>query len=55
MSTETILQEAQKRAQAAGKRHAGDLTPEEAHTVLGDHPKAILVDVRSHPELDFSG
>ncbi len=55
MNTEAILQKAQERAKAAGKRHAGDLTPEEAHAVLREHPKAILVDVRSHPELDFSG
>mgnify|MGYP001626415321 CR=1 FL=1 len=55
MNTEAILQKAQERARAAGKRHAGDLTPEEAHAVLRKHPKAILVDVRSHPELDFSG
>ena len=52
-STEEIL--ARATARAVGKKHAGDLTPEEAHALLREHPKAKLVDVRSHPELEFSG
>lgn len=55
MTSTEILEKAHERAQAAGKRHAGDLTPEEAHALLRDHPEAMLVDVRSHPELDFVG
>ncbi|MGE4531538.1 MAG: rhodanese-like domain-containing protein [Acidithiobacillus sp.] len=55
MTTEALLEKAHERAVAAGKRHAGDLTPEEAHQVLSDHPQAVLVDVRSHPELEFAG
>ncbi|MEL5849726.1 MAG: rhodanese-like domain-containing protein [Candidatus Igneacidithiobacillus chanchocoensis] len=53
MQTTEILAHAAARVQ--GKSHAGDLTPEEAHTLLQEHPKAKLVDVRSHPELEFSG
>ncbi len=55
MSTAEILEKAHERAKAAGKRHAGDMTPAEAHALLREHPDAVLVDVRSHPELDFVG
>ncbi|AEK56952.1 MULTISPECIES: rhodanese-like domain-containing protein [Acidithiobacillus] len=55
MTHQNILERAAERARAAGKKHAGDLTPEEAHQLLREHPKAKLVDVRSHPELDFAG
>ncbi len=50
-----ILSRAHARTQANGKIHAGDLTPEEAHAILQANPKALLIDVRSHPELDFAG
>lgn len=50
-----ILSRAHTRTQASGKIHAGDLTPEEAHAILQANPKALLIDVRSHPELDFAG
>ena len=53
MNTQEILAHAAQRSQ--GKKHAGDLTPVEAHVVLREHPKAKLVDVRSQPELEFSG
>ncbi|MGE0048878.1 MAG: rhodanese-like domain-containing protein [Acidithiobacillus sp.] len=53
MDTAEILARAAQRTQ--DKKHAGDLTPEEAHALLREHPKAKLIDVRSHPELEFSG
>ncbi|MCE5394623.1 MAG: rhodanese-like domain-containing protein [Acidithiobacillus sp.] len=55
MDEQTILTQATQRVQAKGKHYAGDLSPEEAHFLLQRHPHAKLVDVRSHPELEFSG
>lgn len=55
MDSERILLDAEARIRGSGRRHAGDLTPEEAHILLREHPGAKLVDVRSHPELDFAG
>jgi rhodanese-related sulfurtransferase len=50
-----ILAEARKRAQAGGLPYAGALLPAEAHQLLRENPKAVLVDVRSRAEWDFVG
>jgi rhodanese-related sulfurtransferase len=50
-----ILAEARKRAQANGLPYEGALTPAEAHQLLRDNPKAVLIDVRSRAEWDFVG
>lgn len=50
-----IMEQARQRAVASGKIHAGDLTPEEAHYLLKELPDARIIDVRTHPELEFVG
>jgi len=35
--------------------YAGDVTPEEAFAALSADPDAVLVDVRTHPELVYVG
>ena len=39
----------------AGSMYAGDVTPEEAFQALVDDDHAVLVDVRTHPELVYVG
>lgn len=51
----TILQNARQRAQENNLPYAGALTPQEAFQVLELNPKAKLIDVRSHAELDLVG
>ena len=50
-----ILQKAKQRAQEKNLPYAGALTPQEAFNILELLPKAKLVDVRSHAELDLVG
>ncbi|MDR3322847.1 MAG: rhodanese-like domain-containing protein [Zoogloeaceae bacterium] len=50
-----LLQLAQERAQSLGLSYAGALTPAEANEVWQLAPKAKLVDIRTHAELDFVG
>jgi rhodanese-related sulfurtransferase len=50
-----ILAEARMRAQENGLPYAGALRPAEAHQLLQDNPKAVLIDVRSRAEWDFVG
>lgn len=50
-----ILLTAQKRALAADLSYSGALTPQEAYYVFEHAPGAVIVDVRSHAELDFVG
>lgn len=54
-TTAIILEQAKKRAQAAGLPYSGALTPAEAHTLLQNLPDVKLVDVRSKAELDWVG
>ena len=35
--------------------YAGDITPQQAWTLLNDHPDAVLVDVRTDAEWRFVG
>jgi rhodanese-related sulfurtransferase len=39
----------------ATNSYAGDVSPDEAWTLLGDDPRAVLVDVRTVPEWNFVG
>ncbi|MCC7081204.1 MAG: rhodanese-like domain-containing protein [Burkholderiales bacterium] len=50
-----ILAQARQRAQDNRLPYDGVLRPAEAHQLLQDHPKAVLIDVRSRAELDFVG
>jgi len=50
-----ILTRAQVKAEEARLEYEGALTPQEAWEVLQAAPSAILVDVRSRPELDLVG
>jgi rhodanese-related sulfurtransferase len=50
-----ILAQARQRGQANGLPYDGALSPAEAHRLMQDHPKAVLVDVRSRAEWDFVG
>jgi rhodanese-related sulfurtransferase len=50
-----ILAAARSRAQANGLPYAGALLPAEAHQLLSENPKAVLIDVRSRAEWDFVG
>jgi rhodanese-related sulfurtransferase len=50
-----ILAEARRRGEASGLPYDGALRPAEAHSLLQDHPKAVLIDVRSRAEWDFVG
>jgi rhodanese-related sulfurtransferase len=50
-----ILAQARQRGKANGLPYDGALSPAEAHQLMQDHPKAVLVDVRSRAEWDFVG
>jgi rhodanese-related sulfurtransferase len=50
-----ILAAARQRAQANGLPYEGALLPAEAHQLLRENPKAVLIDVRSRAEWDFVG
>jgi rhodanese-related sulfurtransferase len=50
-----VLALARQRATAQGLEYEGALTPEEAWQIMQSAPKATLVDVRSHAELDLVG
>ena len=50
-----ILAQARQRAQENRLPYDGALRPAEAHQLLQDHPKAVLIDVRSRAEWDFVG
>jgi rhodanese-related sulfurtransferase len=54
-NSDEILAEARKRAQDNRLPYDGALRPAEAHQLLQDHPKAVLIDVRSRAEWDFVG
>lgn len=41
--------------QPAAATYAGDVTPAEAWAILCEDPRAVLVDVRTHPEWVFVG
>lgn len=43
------------RDKLADVSYAGDITPQEAWTLLGDHPEAVLVDCRTSAEWRFVG
>lgn len=51
----SILEQAQLRAQQACLSYSGAVTPEEAWQLLQSLPQARLVDVRSHAEWQFTG
>ena len=50
-----ILAQARQRAQQQRLPYDGALLPAEAHELLQQHPKAVLIDVRSRAEWDFVG
>jgi rhodanese-related sulfurtransferase len=50
-----IIAIAQKRAAEKNLPYAGALTPQEAFEVLQADSKALLIDVRTQPELDLVG
>ena len=50
-----ILAEARKRAESQRLPYDGALMPAEAHELMRQHPKAVLIDVRSRAEWDFIG
>ncbi len=50
-----ILQSAQQRCLAHSFAYLGELTPNEAFTILQANPQALLVDVRSQAELELVG
>ncbi|MHB1678611.1 MAG: rhodanese-like domain-containing protein [Sulfuriferula sp.] len=50
-----ILLAARERAQTAGRTYSGALTPQEAYYLSQHAPSAVIVDVRSHAELDLVG
>ena len=54
-SIESILEQAQKRAQEMGLPYKGALLPMEAYRILQETEQAQLVDVRTHAELDWVG
>ena len=54
-SPDDILAQARERARDAALPYDGALRPDEAHRLLRDHPKAVLIDVRSRAEWDFVG
>jgi len=49
------IQKAKRRGLENNLPYAGAITPPEAYEVLQENPQAILVDVRSHAELDLVG
>lgn len=50
-----ILDQAKARSTALGRNYLGELTPQEAHTLLQEAPGAKLVDVRTRAEWDWVG
>ncbi|MCB1936634.1 MAG: rhodanese-like domain-containing protein [Nitrosomonas sp.] len=52
---ETILEQAQQRAQNLGLPYKGALLPMEAYRILQESAQTQLVDVRSQAELDWVG
>ena len=46
---------AQQRGTDGGLPYAGAVTPSEAYQLLLDHPKALLIDVRTNAERDWIG
>lgn len=54
-NSDEILAAARKRARDNGLPYEGALLPTEAAQLMRDHPKAVLVDVRSRAEWDFVG
>lgn len=50
-----ILQNAQNRAKEMKLSYEGALLPDEAYEIMQSAPGAVLVDVRSHAELDWVG
>jgi rhodanese-related sulfurtransferase len=50
-----ILAAARKRTESHGLPYDGALMPAEAHELMRQHPKAVLIDVRSRAEWDFVG
>lgn len=55
MNPDDILNTAKQRGKQMGLPYAGALTPAEAHEVVQQHAKAILVDVRTRAEWDWVG
>jgi rhodanese-related sulfurtransferase len=51
----TILQTAQKRSADNNFSYEGALTPHEAFELLQQNPEVVLVDVRTHAELELVG
>ena len=54
-STGEIIRRAEARARERGIAYRGLLTPEEAWTLLQEHPSSKLIDVRSSEELTLIG
>ena len=50
-----ILQTAQSRSKETSLPYEGALLPDEAYEILQSTPKAKLIDVRTHAELDWVG
>ncbi len=53
--TSEILDRAKKRAEEAHLLYTGLVTPEESSVLLEKNEHAVLVDVRTHAELEFVG
>lgn len=54
-SAQQILDVAQQQAQAKNLQYFGDVTPDQAWTLLQSVPGAVMVDVRTDAERDFVG
>lgn len=52
---ESLLDLAKQRAITSNLPYAGAVTPAQAHTLILDHPQALLVDVRTNAERDWIG
>ncbi len=50
-----ILTKARQRAEQQGFNYSGDVTPQEALTLLQEAPGTVLVDVRTRAEWDWVG
>ncbi len=50
-----ILDRAKARSESLGRGYLGELTPQEAYTLLQEAPGAKLVDVRTRAEWDWVG
>lgn len=51
----TLLTQADARKQSLGLTYAGAVTPQEAHQLLQVDANAVLIDVRTHAELELVG